>query len=51
MKEVTFTVATNPQTFLDTRLLLANYIITNEINRRANKFPVHWKLKIPKEME
>ena len=33
--------------FLDTRLLLANEIITTY--RKANEFLVHWKSQIPKK--
>ena len=40
-KEIKFTIETYPKKFLNTRLLLENYIIKAEVYRKANKFPVH----------
>ena len=44
-EKIKFTIETNLQIFLDTRLLLENDIIKSY--RKANKFPVHWKSQIP----
>ena len=38
-EKIKFTIETNPQKFLDTRLLLINDIITTEIYRKAIKIP------------
>ena len=43
-EKVKFTIETNPKKFLHTRLLLENDILKTEVYRKANKFPVHWKL-------
>ena len=43
-----FTIESNPEKLLYTRLLLENDIIKTEVHRKANKVPVHWKLQIPK---
>ena len=40
-------IETDPQKVLDTQLLLEN-IIKTDVYCKANKFPVHWKSKIPK---
>ena len=47
-EKIKFTIETNSKKFLDTRLLMENEIIQTEVYRKANKFPVHWKSKIPK---
>ena len=47
-EKIKFTIETNPEKFLDTRLLLENNIIKNEVYRKTNKLPVNLKLKIPK---
>ena len=47
-EKIEFKIETNLQKFLDTRILLENDIITTEVYRKANKFPVHWKSQIPK---
>ena len=47
-KKINFTIETYPKKFLDTRILLENYIIKSKVYRKTNKFPVHWKLQIPK---
>ena len=47
-EKINFSIETNPEKFLDTRLLLENDIIKTEVYRKANKFPVHWKSQIPK---
>ena len=40
-EKIKFQIETNPQKFLDTRLLFENYIITTEVYHKTNKFPVH----------
>ena len=47
-EKIKFTIETNPEKFLDTRLLLENNIKKNEVYRKTNKLPVNLKLKIPK---
>ena len=47
-EKIKFTIETNPKKILDTRLLFENDIIKTEVYGKANKFPVHWKLQIPK---
>ena len=40
-EKIKFQIETNPQKFLDTRLLFENDIITTEVYHKTNKFPVH----------
>ena len=47
-KKIKFTTETNPLKFLDTPLLLDNYIIKTKVYRKANNFSAHWESQIPK---
>ena len=41
--KITFTTEANLQKVLDTRFLLGDVILTIEVYRKPNKFPVQWK--------
>ena len=47
-EKIKFAIETNPNKFLDTRLLLEIDIIKTEVCRKTNRFPLHWKSQIPK---
>ena len=43
-----YTVEIKPETFLDTKIVYSNDVITTEVKRNDRKLPVHWSSKVPK---
>ena len=43
-----YTVEVKPETFLDTKIVYSNDVITTEVKRNEGKLPVHWSSKVPK---
>ena len=51
LEKIKFTIETNQQKFLNTRILSENDIITTAVCRKVNKFSLQWKSQIPKQVQ